>query len=133
MSDTGFLASLMVPLPIFDRGQHAATRATADRERVELEAEILQRGIRAEVHAALARERAAREMAQRYGQDVERRSGELRRIARLSYDDGEGGILELLDAYRTSLAMELRVLEARYESKRAGIELDRAIGNEVKP
>jgi len=133
MSDTGFVASLTVPLPIFDRGQPAAARATADLERVELENEILQRQIRAEVLAAAARERTAREAARRYGPEVERRAGELQRIAQTAYDEGESGILELLDAHRTSLALALRALETRYEAKRAQIELDRAIGTEVTP
>jgi len=133
LSATGFVASLTVPLPIFDRGQPAAERATADHERVALESEILQREIRAEVLAALARESAAREAARRYDDEVERRGAELRRIAQLAYDEGESGILELLDAHRTSLAMELRALETRYEAKLAEIELDRAIGNEVQP
>ena len=133
LSDTGFVAILMVPLPIFDHGQRTAERAAADRQRVDLESEILQREIRAEVQTALARERAARAVAQQYGEDVERRAGELRMIAQLAYDEGESGILELLDAHRTSLAMELVALAARYESKSAEIERDRAIGIEVKP
>jgi cobalt-zinc-cadmium efflux system outer membrane protein len=130
--DTGFIASLSVPLPIFERGQAGVEQATAERQRVGLEAEILKREIRAEVQAALARERAARQAAQRFGEDVERRAGELRRIAELAYAEGESGILELLDAHRTSLAMELRVLAVRYEAKNAQIERDRAIGVEVK-
>ena len=133
LEDTGFIAALSVPLPIFDHGQRTAERATADRQRIELESEILQREIRAEVQAALARERVARQAAQRYGEDVERRAGELRAIAQIAYDEGESGILELLDAHRSSLTMELLALAARYEAKSAEIERDRAIGIEVKP
>jgi cobalt-zinc-cadmium efflux system outer membrane protein len=133
IDDTGFIASLTVPLPVFDRGQVIATRASADRERAELELEILSREIRADVQAALAREQAARQAAQRQSRDVEQRAGELRRIAELAYDEGETGILELLDAYRSSLATELRVLAVRYAAKRAEIDRDRAIGVEVKP
>jgi cobalt-zinc-cadmium efflux system outer membrane protein len=131
LEDTGFIASLSVPLPIFERGQASVEQATAARQRAELEAEILKREIRAEVQAALARERAARRAAQRYGEDVERRADELRRIAELAYAEGEAGILDLLDAHRTSLAMELRVLAVRYEAKNAEIERHRAIGVEV--
>jgi cobalt-zinc-cadmium efflux system outer membrane protein len=133
LDDTGFIASLTVPLPFFDRGQATTSRATADRERADLDVEILEREIRADVQAAIVRERAARQNAQRHGKEVERRAGELRRIAELSYDEGEAGILELLDAYRTSLAMELRALSVRYEAKRAEIDRDRAIGVEVMP
>ena len=58
---------------------------------------------------------------------------ELNRIARLRYDEGESGILELLDAHRTSLTMRLRALATRYEAKIAEIDRNRVIGNEVKP
>ena len=133
MSDTGFVASLMVPLPFFERGQYEAARASAERGRGELRAEVLERQIRAEVHAAVGRDRSARDAARRYGQEVESRSIELRRIAQLAFDEGESGILELLDAHRTALAMELRALAARYEAKTAEIDLNRAIGIEVQP
>ena len=85
------------------------------------------------MQAAASRERSARDAARRYGQQVESRSIELRRIAQLAYDEGESGILELLDAHRTALAMQLRALAARYEAKTAEIDLNRAIGIEVKP
>ena len=133
VDDTGFVASLAIPLPIFGRGQLAAARARADLERTGIEIEILEREIRADVDAALAREQAARRAAERHGRDVERRVAELRTIAELAYDEGESGILELLDAHRSSLAMELRALAVRYEAKRAEIDRDRAMGAEVKP
>jgi len=133
LSDTGYIAALTVPLPIFDRGRFGAVRATAEGERVELEAEILTRRIRAEVQAAVAREQAARNSALGYGKDVERRADELNKIVRLTYDEGESGVLELLDAHRTSLAMQLGALAARYEAKIAEIDRDRVIGNEVRP
>ena len=133
VGDTGFVAGLTVPLPIFDRAGVLVARATADRQRTELEFEILEREIRAEVLVALARERSARQVAERHGNDVERRAGELRTIAQLAYDEGETGILKLLDAHRTSLAMELRALAVRHEAKSAGIDRDLAVGDEVKP
>jgi cobalt-zinc-cadmium efflux system outer membrane protein len=100
---------------------------------VALRSEILEREIRVEVGSALANERAARERAEIHGPAVEQRAAELRRIAQFAYDEGENGILELLDAHRTSLSMELNALTSRFEAKRAAIELDRVIGTEVKP
>ncbi len=133
LSDTGYVAALTVPLPIFDRGRFEAARATSEGERVELEAEILTRRIRAEVQAAVAREQAARRSVRLYGEEVDERAGKLHRIAQLKYDEGESGILELLDAHRTSLTMQLRALAARYEAKIAEIDRNRVTGNEVKP
>lgn len=131
LSDTGYIAAVTVPVPIFNRGHLDAARATADGKRLELDGEILSRRIRAEVQAALAREQAARESVDRYGHDIERRTVELNRVARLRYDKGESGILELLDAHRASLTMRLRSLATRYEAKLAEIDRNRVIGNEV--
>jgi cobalt-zinc-cadmium efflux system outer membrane protein len=133
LRDTGFVGAVSLPLPLFDRGRLAATRAAADRERTELAVGVLERRIRGEVQAALAREQSARQAAQRHGGDAERRAGELRRIATLAYEEGEAGILELLDAHRSSLSMELRALAVRYEVRRAEIEREHAVGSEVSP
>ncbi len=133
LAETGYIAAVTVPLPIFNRGRFDTARAAAEGERVELETEILKRRIRAEVQAAVAREDAALEAADRYGQDIAQRAVELNRIARLKYDEGESGILELLDAHRTSLTMRLRALATRYAAKVAEIDRNRAMGNKVTP
>lgn len=132
-SDTGFVVSLMVPLPVFDRGKNAAARARAATGQVDRRKELLVREIRAEVESALARAKAARAAAERFGDPVEERAGELRRIAQLAYDEGEKGILELLDAFRTSLRMELQALASRHEAKGEQIALDRVMGRKVYP
>ncbi|NIM02258.1 MAG: TolC family protein [Acidobacteria bacterium] len=133
LSDSGYVAAVTVPLPVFNRGRLSSARAAAEGERVELDREILTRRIRAEVETAIARERALREAAEQYGADVERRARDLNRIAQLKYDAGEGGILDLLDAHRTSLTSQLRALATRHAAKVAEIERNRVIGNEVTP
>ena len=133
LSESGYVAGLSVALPIFGRARIEASRAGAEGERVELEKEMLARRIRAEVQAAVAREQVARRNVQVYGENIERRAVELHRVARLKYDEGESGILELLDAHRTSLTMQLRALAAWYEARMAEIDRNRVIGNEVKP
>lgn len=133
IEDTGYVAAVSVPLPLFRRGRVETALATAAADRVELEAEALRRTIRGEVLAALARERAAREAVERYGVDAERRAATVERIARLRYDEGEGSIVELLDAHRASRSTRLRTLAARYRAKLAEIDRDRVLGNEVNP
>jgi cobalt-zinc-cadmium efflux system outer membrane protein len=132
-SDTGFVASLMVPLPVFDRGKFAAARARAASGQVDLQRQILEREIRAEVESALVQAQTARDAARRFGQSADQRANELRHIAQLAYDEGERGILELLDAFRTSVRVELQALAARHEAKQEQIELDRVLGREVRP
>jgi len=132
-SDTGFVASLMVPLPVFDRGKYAAVRAGVASDQVELRKEILEREIRVQVESAMVRVQTARDAVRRFGEPAERRTSELRRIAQLAYDEGEKGILDLLDAFRTSVRVELQALAARHDAKREQIELDRVLGREVRP
>ena len=50
--------------------------------------------------------------------------------ARVGYEEGELGILELLDATRQAVDARLRSLEASALARRAAIDLDRAIGRE---
>lgn len=133
ISDTGFVAAVTIPLPIFNRGGLDLARATAEGERIGLDSEIATRSIRADVEMAVAREQTARMVADRYDVEVDRRAAALNRIARLKYEEGESGILELLDAHRTALEMQLRALNARYEAKSAEIDRNRIVGNEVTP
>ena len=50
-----------------------------------------------------------------------------------AYDEGEMRLLELLDAYRTTVAVRLRLVDLRLEARRAEIGLDRATGVESIP
>ena len=53
-------------------------------------------------------------------------------IAQVSYDAGERGILQLLDAYRTALAARLRQIDLDLAARRAEIELEFASGWEIQ-
>ena len=81
-------------------------------------------------HAAASR---YRELADRYRSGSVERAAELAAIATAGYEEGEYGILELLDAHRVTLGAGLRLLELSAAARRAAIELDRAIGQETTP
>jgi outer membrane protein TolC len=53
------------------------------------------------------------------------------RIARVSYDAGERGILELLDAYRTSASARVRQAALDASAREAEIELEFVSGWET--
>jgi len=122
------MLSLSMPLPVFDRGQPAAKRAAALRE-----------GLRAEHALRLARLDATldglwRQASQLHASALAfRREGlansrELTGIARTAYAAGEGGVLELIDAYRSELDTELMSLDLDYRARIARIELDQIAG-----
>ena len=56
---------------------------------------------------------------------------ELLRVSRIGYEEGELGILPLLDAYRLMRQTALRRLELQLVVKQSEIELSRAAGVEV--
>ena len=73
-----------------------------------------------------------RTAAQSYRQEAVPRSDELRRIAQVSYDAGERGILELLDAYRSAADARLRLLELDAAAAHADIDLELATAVEIR-
>lgn len=128
-ADTGEILSLTFSVPVLNRGRRERALAEADaslaRTRHELE---LQRA-RAEIAAAHAEAVARREADLAYERAAD--PAELLRSAQIAYEEGERGILELLDAYRTATRVELRQLELSAGARFAQIELARVAGKEV--
>jgi len=128
--DNGFAAGLTIPLPLFNRGQADVQRYTAEQQRGSAEQLLLERQVQAEVRSAHAAALAGARLASEYqpGPAIE-----VLRSAETSYQEGERGILELLDAYRLVAASELRRLDLLSAAKEARIDFDLAIGTEVQP
>ena len=59
-------------------------------------------------------------------------SGQIERIAQVSYDAGERGILELLDAHRVGASARARQAALDLAARRAEIELSFATGWEAQ-
>jgi cobalt-zinc-cadmium efflux system outer membrane protein len=72
-----------------------------------------------------------REGAARYRAEAVSRADEIERIARVSYDAGERGILELLDAYRIGASARVRQATLNLAVRQAELELEFASGWEV--
>lgn len=131
--DTGYAVTATVALPLFDRGEAQVARAEAARARADAEQEALGARIDGEVRVAHAAASRYRDLVDRYQAGSVDRADELAAIATAAYEEGEFGILELLDAHRATLGARLRLLELSAAGRRAAIELDRAVGREVAP
>jgi cobalt-zinc-cadmium efflux system outer membrane protein len=129
--DAGPVLGLAFAIPLFDRGQGTHGSAAAEAALLRARREALARQAVAEAEAAYAEVGARREAEESYAAagDPE----ELVTIARAAYEGGEMRILELLDAYRTALAVRLRTLELRAAARKAEVGLGRAVGAEVLP
>ena len=72
-----------------------------------------------------------RETAQRYRSAAVTGADQIERIAQVSYDAGERGILELLDAYRTGASARIRQAALDAAARQAEIELEFVSGWEI--
>ncbi len=128
---TGPAIAVAVPLPIFNRGKTEVQRWNAERERAMARREGLLRRIRGEIAAAATSLEARKAAIEQYRNEVTQAGQDLSKIARVSYEEGEIGILELLDSYRVNRQALLRLLELQVLAKEAQIEMDRVVGEEV--
>jgi cobalt-zinc-cadmium efflux system outer membrane protein len=72
-----------------------------------------------------------RQAAEEYRLRFDQEGSQLEQIAQTAYQEGELGILELLDAYRVRRQSNLRTWELTAAAKQAEIELERAAGKPV--
>jgi cobalt-zinc-cadmium efflux system outer membrane protein len=130
---TSTAIAVTVPLPLFNRGQTEVARFRAEQQAAMARRDALDRRIRAEVAGTAELVRLRRVALEQYRREVEQLGGDLSRIVRVAYDEGEVGILELLDSYRVTRQAQLRLVELEALVREALIDLDRAVGEEVLP
>lgn len=132
-TETSSAVGITIPLPIFNKGQTEVARWRAEQEGAAARRDALERRIRAEVTGAAEALRLRKGAVEQYRGEVNQIGVELNRIVRVAYQEGEVGILELLDSYRVTRQALLRLLELEALTKESQIELDRAVGEEVLP
>jgi outer membrane protein, heavy metal efflux system len=128
--ETGGVVGVSVSVPIFDGGGRESARWAAERARVDAERASIEHRIRSEIIGAsevLSMRQAA------LAQEQEGAADELAQIAEVAYREGEVGILELLDALRTTSRAKARLIDLRLEARLAQIALERAVGDTLWP
>jgi len=129
--DVGSIVSVHVPIPLFDRARPERAAAQARARQARAEADALRLTIRAQIAAWRAAVVERRAVADRHREGLVAGADRIERIAQVSYEAGERGILELLDAYRTTSAARLRQAELDAAVREAEIELEFASGWEI--
>ncbi len=128
--ETGGVFGVGVTVPLFDNGSRDVARWAAERSAAEADRAAIER----RVHAAIRAAHAVLEIRQSaLEQERAGAPGELLQIAEVAYREGEVGILELLDAVRTTGRAQVRGLELELDVRLAHIELERAMGGAVWP
>ena len=129
--DIGSVVTVHVAIPLFDRGRPERAAARARRSQAEAQLEALRVALRSQIAAwhDLVVER--RSTAERYRTTAVQASADLERIAQVSYDAGERGILELLDAYRSAATARIRQSALDLAVRQAELELEFVSGWEI--
>lgn len=128
---TGVVFSLSVPLPVFNTGRYEVARLQAEQDQATARAAVLARQIRTEIQGARDVLMIRRDALAAYQRELESAGAELTRITRVAYEEGEVGILELLDSLRVNRLASLRLLELQAGVREAFIELERVVGAEL--
>ncbi len=129
--DLGSVFMLHVTLPLFDHAAPERQLAAARETQAAARAEAFRLTLRGEVTALRATVIDRRDVAEGYRAEALRGADEIARIAQVSYDAGERGILELLDAYRVTAESRLRQAALDLAARRAEIELEFVTGWEL--
>jgi cobalt-zinc-cadmium efflux system outer membrane protein len=129
--DVGSIVSVHVSVPLFDRGAPERALAQARGRQARVEADVLRQTIRAQIEAWRGALVERRRIAERHRAVLAAGTGDIERIAQVSYEAGERGILELLDAYRTTSAARIRQAELDAAVREAEIELEFVSGWEM--
>jgi cobalt-zinc-cadmium efflux system outer membrane protein len=126
----GPVLGITVPLPVFNKGQTEVARYSAEQERASARLALLSQQIRAAVEGAVNAFHIRQRARDEYRNQLAETGPELVRIATVAYQEGEIGILHLLDAYRVQRQEQLRMLALQAALKEAQIELERVVGEE---
>jgi len=129
--DIGSVIGVQAVIPLFDRGKPEKTLAQARGIQATARLESLRASTAADVATARATAVERRRVAERYRATALANVGEIERIAQVSYDAGERGILELLDAFRISSSARVRQAALDAAAREAEIELEFVSGWEI--
>ena len=128
---TGLVFSLGVPLPLFNNGRYEVARYQAEQKQTKAHTAVLARQIETEIQGAREVLMIRREALAAYQRELASEGAELTRITRVAYEEGEVGILELLDSLRVNRLASLRLLDLQAGVREAFIELERVVGTEL--
>ncbi len=130
--DIGSVFSIHLTVPLFDHAKPEQALAQARRAQAEARTAAFEASLRAQVIALRGMVIERRQAADAYRASTAASATQLERIALVSYDAGERGILELLDAYRSSSAARVRQAVLDAAARHAEIELELVSGWEIR-
>ncbi len=120
-------------LPILSQQQGEIARAESDRSAASVALSRVQAQASADTRSAWSSLQAARERVGRMRDSLLSSAREARDLVRFQYREGAVSLLDLLDAERTALQVELENAQDLHALRVAVIELEAAVGRRVAP
>jgi cobalt-zinc-cadmium efflux system outer membrane protein len=127
----GFMATLSLPLSLWNTDKPRKQRLEAERERVEAELRFAR--TLAEQAAEASRQRLRNALDALAQLPSPERDAELSSLAESAYAGGEATLIELLDAFESEVDLKLSRIDLQWEARRAAIELQRRLGIGAPP
>ena len=128
LSADGSTVALSLEIPLFDRSQGEAGRAQGRVHEYVADHALTRTRLRAQRSALQTTLAAQRESARGLRQVMTRGEGSLGDLAESSYEAGELGVMELLDAWRTELETRLQYLDTARAARATLIQLQNLEG-----
>ncbi len=126
----GPVVAITVPLPLFNQGQSEVARYSAEQERASARLQALSQRIGAGIESVAQAFQVRLQARDEYRRGLAETGPELIRIATVAYQEGEIGILQILDVHRVQRQAQLRMVDLHAAVKEAQIELERVVGEE---
>jgi cobalt-zinc-cadmium efflux system outer membrane protein len=126
----GFVFGVTIPLPIFDRNQGDIERAKRAIEQEIAALELVKKNAIYEVAILQEKIVSLSKIISDASQQLDT-TLQLTKIARIAYEEGETGILELLDAVRSEKALTMEYNSTLYDYWTAVFELEKAAGKRL--
>ena len=129
--EVGGVFSVQATIPLFDRANAERALARARGAQAQARADAFRLALRSQLAALRAAAEERRAAAEHYRSVAVAGADQLERIAQVSYDAGERGILELLDAYRLAASARVRLSSLDFAAREAEVELEFVSGWEI--
>jgi cobalt-zinc-cadmium efflux system outer membrane protein len=118
-------------IPLWNRNRGAVEAATAHRRRAAHEMDALLVDLETELSLAATEYRRARAAIALHAEGWNAAAEEALRIATFRFENGEAGLLEVLDAQRSNVEVRLAETDARAALRLARAEIERLIGGPI--
>ncbi len=128
-TQNGFVAGIVVELPIHDQNQGEKASARAQQASLEMQRKALLKELETDLEAAKAAYEQRRDQLEAQRRTFLKRPAALLVTITASFTEGSHGLLELLDAYRLSRQSRLSYIDHASAVRKAWLDLQAATGH----